>query len=110
MKFETSPLAARARETGPRWRRLLAPEPVPSLEEIERDAAARLGVPADLVGGSPRTERATARVGGGRRPGRLTRWARELLSPEPEAARRRRLEAEAAAELGLHDRPERTVH
>ncbi len=107
-KFETSPLTADAPARVSRWRRLLAPAPVPSREDIERDAAARLGVPVGLVAGSPDTDRSTGPAGP-RRPGRLTGWLRELVSPEPAAARRQRLEAEAAAELGLHDRAEQPV-
>lgn len=36
-----------------------------------------------------------------RRSGRIVGWLRELFRPEPSSARRQRIEAEAAAELGL---------
>lgn len=36
-----------------------------------------------------------------RRSGRMGRWLRELFRPEPADVRRQRIEAEAAAELGL---------
>ena len=36
-----------------------------------------------------------------RRPGRIGGWLRELFRPEPADVRRQRIEAEAAAELGL---------
>jgi hypothetical protein len=35
------------------------------------------------------------------RPGRIGGWLRELFRPEPADVRRQRIEAEAAAELGL---------
>lgn len=36
-----------------------------------------------------------------RRPGRIGGWLRELFRPEPADVRRQRIEAEAAAQLGL---------
>ncbi|MDQ3642311.1 MAG: hypothetical protein M3450_12815 [Actinomycetota bacterium] len=44
-----------------------------------------------------------------RRSGRIGGWLRELFRPEPAEVRRQRIEAEAAAELGLTTRqqPER---
>jgi GMP synthase PP-ATPase subunit len=95
-RFETS-------TRGSRWRALLTPVPTLSREEIERDAAEQLGVPVDLLGETP------APVPGHevrRSRGRLTAWLRDAVSPEPATVRRQRLEAEAAAELGLHDGPE----
>ncbi len=109
-KFETSPLATDAPSTGSRWQHLLTPSPVPSREDIRRDAAARMGVPVELVDDSPTTDKSTPETGGSRPSGRLAGWLRGLLSPEPAAARRQRIEAEAAAELGLHDGPEQPSH
>ena len=109
-KLETSPLATGAPSAGSRWRRLLAPSPVPSREDIRRDAAARMGVPVGLVDDSPVRHQASAETGDIRRPGRLAGWLRGLLSPEPAAARRQRIEAEAAAELGLHHGPDQPSH
>jgi hypothetical protein len=47
----------------------------------------------------------------GRRSGRIVGWLRELFRPEPAEARRQRIEAEAAAELGLNtpEQPEHTA-
>ncbi len=44
-----------------------------------------------------------------RRSGRIVGWLRELFRPEPADARRQRIEAEAAAELGLTT-PEQPDH
>ena len=43
--------------------------------------------------------------GEGTRIARVRAWARDLVRPEPADVRRRRIEAEAAAELGLKDGP-----
>ena len=100
-KFEASP---RPRSRG--WRSLFSKPRTPTPEEIAREAATRLGVPVDLVGGTPAGASAPAAAEpADRRRGRLAGWWHDLVSPEPAAARRQRLEAEAAAELGLHDGP-----
>ena len=44
-----------------------------------------------------------------RRSGRIGGWLRELFRPEPADVRRQRIEAEAAAELGLTS-PEQYEH
>ena len=44
-----------------------------------------------------------------RRSGRIGGWLRELFRPEPADVRRQRIEAEAAAELGLTT-PQQTEH
>jgi len=44
-----------------------------------------------------------------RRPGRIGGWLRELFRPEPAHVRRQRIEAEAAAELGLTN-PQQPEH
>lgn len=43
-------------------------------------------------------------------PLRVRRWLRELVSEEPPEVRRRRLEAEAAAQIGLTDRARDQIH
>ena len=109
MKFDASPRPADTRTRGSRWRSVLASPPAPSRQELERDAAAQLGVPADLLGGTgaggEATEARPAPSRGGRPRGRLAGWWRDLVSPEPAEARRQRIEAEAEAELGPHDGP-----
>ncbi len=111
-KFEGSPRPA------PRgWISRLGAGPTLSREDIERDAAATLGVPVDLLGqpaspaSEPEAEEHSVPVarGGDRRPGRVPGWLRDLVSPEPADVRRQRLEAEAAAELGFSDHAEHAV-
>ena len=52
-----------------------------------------------------RTEAARAAL-----PLRVGRWLRDLVSQEPADVRRRRLEAEAEAELGLTSQPREQAH
>ncbi|MDP8936865.1 MAG: hypothetical protein M3O23_03915 [Actinomycetota bacterium] len=86
-----------------------------SRHEIEREAAAELGIQAQLDDEpsepAPRPEPEEIAISGAeeRRPRRGVGWIRDLLEGESAAARRERLEREAAAELGVHDRPEQPV-
>jgi hypothetical protein len=87
-------------------------------EEIERDAAAQVGVSGEVVeqrstepaekvvepetGEQPVAEHADPATPATRpRSDGIRGWFRELVSPEPADVRRQRLEAEAAAQLGL---------
>ncbi|HEX2118038.1 MAG TPA: hypothetical protein VHF91_02550 [Acidimicrobiales bacterium] len=60
---------------------------------------------------SPRPDDDHAEASGWRSlPVRLGRWVRDVVSPEPSDVRRRRIESEAAAELGLTDQAREQVH
>ncbi|MDQ4068548.1 MAG: hypothetical protein M3203_03585, partial [Actinomycetota bacterium] len=90
IKFDASPRPGHARSGVSRWRSLLTTPHTPTREEIERDAAAHIGVPVDLVGGErpegPAPEPAGPSPAATRtdRPrGRLTGWWRDLVAPEP---------------------------
>lgn len=101
-----------------RWRSRLGGSPTLTRKEIERDAAAQVGVSGDPLEQPPAkpvfehdaepregtVQPAPTTPEPGPRPAGVRGWLRELVSPEPADVRRRRLEAEAAAELGL-DRP-----
>lgn len=114
IKFERSPYADEAGSTRRRWP---SRERTPAMtrDAIRRDAAARLGVPVDLLeksaGTTPEAPTAQAAHHTRRRRGSVVHWLRDLVSPEPAGARRQRLEAEAEAELGLsaQHQPERPV-
>ena len=113
-KFDSSPHAQEARSTRPRWLSRVGGEPSMTREDIRRDAAAKLGVPVGLLEPSTETRDAgTADAGpdqrdviethgqNRRRHRSLVGWLRNLVLTEPADARRQRLEAQAAAELGL---------
>ena len=87
------------------------PQSRASRDEIERDAAAELGIqtptadrPVEAASEQEPDEIAPAGRDQ-RRPPRVVGWVRSLVDVESTEARRQRVEREAAAELGVHDRP-----
>ena len=107
-KFDASPRPLEGPSKLSRWRSLLAPAPIESREDIERDAAARLGVPLEVLTTAPAPDvpEVPAAAAAPARRGRLGGWLRNLVEAESPEARRQRFEAEAAAEVGLDDRQE----
>jgi hypothetical protein len=112
-KLETSTRPAEPRSPRARWLARLGAGPTMTREDIERDAAAQLGVPVGFLGQSEDTaaehdtgDQGVAITRAERRPGRIAGRLRALVSPEPADVRRQRIEAEAAAQLGVGDHGE----